>query len=111
MRENNQWVNVFAPIYNYVMMTLCNFRFSKTHHDASTLNPACDVAPGDGNRASWSMAANVDLVPGDSTGGSGNPIDGRYAQMSNIYPIITNPRECPPTTSDQYCLSTSPQFS
>ena len=57
------------------------------------------------------MAANVDLVPGDSTSGSGNPTDGRYAQMSNIYPIITNPRECPPTTSDQYCLSTSPQFS
>ena len=42
------------------------------------------------------MAANVDLVPGDSTSGSGNPTDGRYAQMSIIYPIITNPRECQP---------------
>ena len=42
------------------------------------------------------MAVNVDLVPGDSTSGSGNPTDGRYAQMSNIYPIITNTRECRP---------------
>ena len=27
------------------------------------------------------MAASVDLVPGDSTSGSGNPTNGRYAQI------------------------------
>ena len=54
------------------------------------------------------MAAYVDLVPGDSTSGSGNPTDGCYAQMSIIYPIITDVGQ---PTSDQYCLSTSAQFS
>ena len=44
------------------------------------------------------MAANVDLVPGDSTNGSGNPTNGHYAQISIRLHLSHHyqPRKCRP---------------
>ena len=49
----------------------CHLRFSKTHHDASTLNPPVMSHQEMETVHHEEMAANVDLVPDDSTNGSG----------------------------------------